>query len=197
MGKIFYLFGKSASGKDSIYQRLLQSPELPLHEVVLYTTRPIRTGETEGKEYHFISEEEVIRLTEAGRIIEMRSYDTVYGIWRYMTVQDETFNPENGYYVMTGTLESYTNIKNYFGEEWVVPFYIHVDDGVRLQRALLREQRQEKPKYAEMCRRFLADEDDFAADKLMDAGITTIYENDDLDLCTERIVEDIKKYLEA
>ena len=47
MGKIFYVMGKSASGKDTIYKELRERiPELKT--VVLYTTRPIRDGETEG-----------------------------------------------------------------------------------------------------------------------------------------------------
>ena len=53
MGKIFYIMGKSSSGKDTIYSRLLQDSELGLSRIVLYTTRPMREGETEGKEYHF------------------------------------------------------------------------------------------------------------------------------------------------
>ena len=56
MGKIFYVMGKSASGKDTIYKELRERiPELKT--VVLYTTRPIRDGETEGVEYHFTTAE--------------------------------------------------------------------------------------------------------------------------------------------
>lgn len=47
MGKIYCLMGKSASGKDTIYNRLLAMEELQLRRVVPYTTRPIRSGETE------------------------------------------------------------------------------------------------------------------------------------------------------
>ena len=57
MGKIFYLMGKSSSGKDTIYKKLIQDPELKLKTIVLYTTRPIRAGEQEGMEYHFVTEE--------------------------------------------------------------------------------------------------------------------------------------------
>ena len=45
MGKIYYIMGKSASGKDTIYKRLIKElPELGI--VRMYTTRPIRDGET-------------------------------------------------------------------------------------------------------------------------------------------------------
>ena len=38
MGKIFYIMGKSASGKDHIYARLAAHEELGLKKLVLYTT---------------------------------------------------------------------------------------------------------------------------------------------------------------
>lgn len=191
MGKIYYLIGKSASGKDSIFRDLIQRPELGLKKVVLYTTRPIRTGEVEGTEYHFIDEEKVAELEEAGRIIELRAYQTVYGIWKYMTVKDEMFDPEQADYLMAGTLESYVNIRNYFGRAVVEPLYVYVDDGVRLMRALERERSQANPKYAEMCRRFLADEEDFAEDKLEKEEIATRFENRELKSCCDAIAEEI------
>lgn len=51
MGKIFCLMGKSASGKDTIYSRLLKMPELTLKKVIPYTTRPMRQGEIDGDTY--------------------------------------------------------------------------------------------------------------------------------------------------
>ena len=44
MGKIYYMMGKSSSGKDTLYKEVLKA--LPkLKTLVLYTTRPIREGE--------------------------------------------------------------------------------------------------------------------------------------------------------
>ena len=57
MGKIVYLLGRSSSGKDTIYKKIMEQKEIAFHTVVLYTTRPIRDGETEGVEYHFTDEE--------------------------------------------------------------------------------------------------------------------------------------------
>ena len=55
MGKIFYLMGKSSSGKDTIYKELLQGfPKMK--RIVLYTTRPRREGECDGVEYFFTDE---------------------------------------------------------------------------------------------------------------------------------------------
>ena len=75
MGKIYYIMGKSASGKDSIFKELKK--KIPgLKDIVLYTTRPIRENETEGVEYHFVIEEFLRGMQEKQRVIELRSYDT-------------------------------------------------------------------------------------------------------------------------
>ena len=70
--------------------------------------------------------------------------------------------------------------------------YVEVDDGVRLQRALDRERAQEQPKYAEMCRRFLADEQDFSEENLQKAEITKRFLNKDLDEVTQEIASYIR-----
>ena len=51
VGKIIYLMGKSSSGKDTIFKRLLSNTSLGLKTIVPYTTRPIRSGEKDGLEY--------------------------------------------------------------------------------------------------------------------------------------------------
>ena len=59
MGKIFYFMGKSSTGKDTIYRQILSDNKLKLRKIVPYTTRPIRANEEEGREYHFITEQDV------------------------------------------------------------------------------------------------------------------------------------------
>lgn len=146
MGKIFYLMGKSASGKDTIYKKLLEAcPQL--HTVTLYVTRPMRVGERDGVEYHFTTEKELKAFQDAGKVIEQRTYQTVAGPWSYATV----------------------------------------DDDVRLERALLREKQQKFPNYAELCRRYLADEKDFSPENLKEAGILQEYCNHNLESCVDLI----------
>lgn len=193
MGKIFYIMGKSATGKDRVFSQLKVDTELNLRTVILYTTRPIRCGEVDGADYHFIKEEDVNELKASGRIIEMRSYETVHGIWRYITLDDGQFASADSDYLIIGTLESYRMMQDYFGKERVVPIYITVEDGIRLERALGREKQQERPKYAELCRRFLADEEDFSEEKLKEAGISTAFVNHSFCECLKEIKEYIKK----
>ena len=187
MGKIYCMMGKSSSGKDTLYQKVLERlPEL--HRVVPYTTRPIREGEHDGVEYHFVDEEQLARLEADGKIVELRAYNTVHGIWKYFTVDDGQINLEHGDYLLIGTLETYEKIREYYGAERLVPVYIEVEDGERLARALERERRQAVPKYKEMCRRFLADEEDFCEENLKRLGIDKRYRNTDMETCLNEIM---------
>ena len=189
MGKIICLMGKSSSGKDTIFRELLQEGTLGLKTIVPYTTRPIRTGERDGVDYHYTDEAGFQKLLQEGKIIEERAYNTVHGLWRYFTVADDSIQLDTDTYCMIGTLEAYVNIKKYFGADKVLPIYIEIDDGERLQRALSRERSQKEPKYEEMCRRFLADCKDFSEDKIQEAGITKRFQNESLDICLENIVQ--------
>lgn len=189
MGKLYCLMGKSASGKDSIYKRLLEREDLKLGRVIPYTTRPIRSDETDGVDYYFCTKEQAEELERAGKMIELRTYHTVHGDWKYFTADDGQICLEKRDSLMVGTLESYTKIREYFGKDCVYPLYIEVDDGDRLQRALNRERKQAEPKYAEMCRRFLADEQDFSDENLAAAGITRRFQNTDLAQVTEEIAQ--------
>ena len=147
MGKIYYVMGKSSSGKDTIYKELLKRhPEF--HTIVPYTTRPIREGEHDGVEYYFVDEKRLKEMQQAGQVIEVRSYNTKCGIWTYFTADDGQIDLEQYDYLVIGTLVSYEAMKRYFGKNVLVPIYIEVEDGERLCRALEREKKQQVPRYA-------------------------------------------------
>lgn len=192
MGKIFYIMGKSASGKDRIYSALLDREDLNLKKLILYTTRPVRAGEENGREYFFTDEKQLEAFKNSGKLIEARSYDTIHGIWTYFTADDGQIRSDGEDYLAIGTLESYEKMKEYYGEDRVCPVYIQVEDGERLYRALLREKQQKRPRYAELCRRFLADQEDFSEEKIKKAGISLRFENDDLEKCVENVIKYIK-----
>ena len=181
--RLFCMMGKSASGKDHLFRYLMQDPKLAFTPVVTYTTRPIRKKEEDGREYFFCTEEDYAAMEREGRIIEARTYQTQYGIWRYFTAEDGQIDLTSKSSLVIGTLESFQAFRAYYGEEKVIPLYIEVEDGERLQRALRRERKQSTPGYAEMCRRFLADCEDFSEDKLMAAGIRRRFENIDKEEC--------------
>ena len=193
MARLFYMIGKSSTGKDTIYREVISRSDLDLNPLVMYTTRPIRKGETDGKEYHFVDENVLKELEKEGRVIEKRAYHTIHGIWTYFTVDDEHADLNRKDYLAIGTLESYAQIRNYYGEKLVVPVYIQVEDGLRLERALKREKQQPVPKYEELCRRFLADQADYAEEKLTKAGIDRRFSNDkDIMSCVEEVAAFIR-----
>ena len=193
MGKIFYILGKSSTGKDTIYKNILEDETLGLKDIILYTTRPIRDGETDGKSYHFVSEKEYEDIKKSGLIIEERSYNTMHGVWRYFTVKDSSIDLSNNNYVIIGVLKSFIDTRDYFGSDKVVPIYIEVEDGLRLQRALNREKKPENRRFKELCRRYLADSEDFSEDKIKDAGIDKRFENVDLSSCINEVKQYIRK----
>lgn len=172
MGKLFVFMGKSAVGKDTLYQHVMdRNPDLK--SVVPYTTRPIRTGETEGKQYHFVTEAQMRELESRQKVVECRCYHTVLGDWYYFTADDGQIDFDRGNYCMISTLEGFEKIREYYGGNRVEPIYIEVNDFVRIKRSLNRERQQDNPCVSEVCRRFLADDEDFSEDKLERAGITT------------------------
>lgn len=210
MGKIFVVMGKTSSGKDTVYKRVLDSLTVSAGNtapktVVIYTTRPMRPGETNGVEYFFATEEELQKLREEGKVIEERCFHTVHGPWYYFTVNDGQIDLEKNSYLMINTLAGFESIRNYYRkeeeppaekDEKVIPVYIEADPKDRLLRYINRESLQKSPNYKEVCRRFLADEDDFAEEKLQNLGITKRYFNQDLEQCCKEIEADIISLLE-
>ncbi len=195
MHKLFVVMGKSAAGKDTVFKEITRR-DLNLKTVAGYTTRPIRDGEKNGEEYFFVTKEELRRLQESNKVIEHRAYDTMHGVWDYFTVDDGQIDFNERSSIMIGTLDTYRKIREYLGKDRVVPLYLEVEDGIRLERALAREKTQKKPKYTELCRRFLADEEDFKEENLLVLGINKRYNNENSEICILNIEKDIRKNME-
>lgn len=174
MNRIFCIMGKSSSGKDSLYSAIVNS--LGLTPLVIYTTRPMRENEKDGREYHFVDRAAFELMKAEGRVIESRTYNTKLGEWTYFTANDNIDLASHSYAVI-GTLESFVPIRDHFGADRVVPLYVEVEDGERLARAVERERREDEPKYTELCRRFIADTEDFSDEKLAAAGVDRRFDN--------------------
>lgn len=195
MGKIVYIMGKSSTGKDTIFKELIRKNAFNFKTIVSYTTRPIREGEKDGQEYFFTDEAGFNKFKSEGKVIEDRCYNTIHGPWRYFTVDDGQINDRDNY-ITIGTLESYVKICEYYGNNRIIPVLVELDDGVRLQRALNREKKQDKPKYEEMCRRFLADSADFSEEKIQSAKIKRRFYNNELNVCLQEIEDYIHENME-
>ena len=195
MGYLYVLMGKSATGKDSIYKKLLENAELNLKEVVLYTTRPMRKKETDGVEYHFVTEDRLKELRSNGKVIEERCFNTIAGPWYYFTVNDGKMDLTTGDYICINTLAGFNQIKKYLGNDRVKPVYIEVSDIELIKRAVKREEKQTNPNVTELCRRFLADNADFSEENLKLSGIDvkSRFNNDELEVCVDKITAYIKE----
>ncbi|XP_022979262.1 guanylate kinase 3, chloroplastic [Cucurbita maxima] len=75
---IIVISGPSGVGKDAVIKRLREVRE-GLHFVVTATSRPIRPGEVDGKDYYFVSKEEFLALIERNELLE---YALVYGDYK-------------------------------------------------------------------------------------------------------------------
>lgn len=188
MSRIFYIIGKSSSGKDTVYKYLIS--KMNFIPIVMYTTRPMRENERQGREYYFVDRACFDKMCSDGDVIESRIYNTVHGEWIYFTAKN-SISITDGNCLGIGTLESFVRIKEFFGSA-VIPIYIETDDGIRLSRAVERERMEKIPKYKELCRRFIADCDDFSEEKLSSAGIKRRFHNDSN---IESCIEEIKKYI--
>ena len=195
MGKVFCIMGKSGSGKDTIFKEIIKDNSLNLKKIVGYTTRPKRVEENDGVEYNFIDDDMINKFIQKNKVIELRKYDTVNGIWYYRTMDDGQINLQTNSYIVISTLESYSSFKKYFGSNNVIPLYIDVDDGIRLQRILNREMSEDSPNYKEICRRFIADSEDFSNKNLKLNGIEKIYSNNNLVECIADVKNNIIKYI--
>jgi guanylate kinase len=72
-GRLVVITGMSCSGKDSILEELLKTPEVisaGYSKVVTHATRPPRPGETHGSSYYFITQEELFEMHQSGELVE-------------------------------------------------------------------------------------------------------------------------------
>ena len=193
MRHLFVFMGKSATGKDTLFaETLRRHPEIK--QLVTYTTRPIREGEKDGDEYHFVDEVTLHRLQGEGKVIEVRHYDTARGVWYYFTAEDDEISASDADFAMITTLEGYVSIRDRFGEGKVTPIYIEAPDITRIERSLGREKKEDMPCVAEVCRRYLADEEDFSLEKLELAGISERILNVDKSDAIDKIDKLIARY---
>lgn len=149
------LCGKSSCGKDTLVKILKKRGFSP---IVSTTTRPMRDGEEEGREYYFISREEFLERLNAGKMLEYRAYDTLVGgvpdTWYYGNEYKELDDDKD--YVTILDLEGAEAFHRAYGNQCVI-IYIGADDEKRTEWARSRGSFDEQ----EWNRRLKADAKDF------------------------------------
>ena len=157
--KIIILCGMSASGKDTIAQKLINGH---FYKVITNTTRPPRIGEVNGKDYNFLNETQFFDLINDGKMIEYRKYNTEFGIWYYGSSVNNIDLTKHDYVVIL-TLDAIPKYVDFFGKENCIVFYIDCPRGIREKRAKSRGSFNQD----EWNRRVVADKVDFANDKII------------------------------
>lgn len=191
MRKIVLFMGKSSSGKDTIIHKIIKENKYDLKNIVMHTTRPPRAEEIDGREYHFSTREEMLKLKAQKMIVESREYETRYGLWYYFTVCS-SINLNKNNYIASNTLVGFEQYLNYYGKDNIISILINLDDGIRLQRALNREKKEKNPTYDELCRRFLSDSEDFSLKNIEKYPIDYVITNEQN---IENTMEEVNKIL--
>lgn len=196
--KIFYIMGKSGSGKDTIFKYLVDvlcneydsenEGVCSIRPIIMNTTRPMRNGEKDGFTYNFVTEDMMMEDKVNEKILESREYNTVNGKWYYYTSKD-SIDLDNHSYIGLGTPTSYFQLASVFGSN-IIPIMLYIENNERFLRLVEREKVQTNPNYLELCRRMVADENDFSESVLSlypFYGDIHIFENDVLPQCYRSI----------
>ena len=139
---IVILCGKSASGKDTFLDILENKG---FERIVSTTSRPMREGEEEGRDYFYVSRDEFEKRIKEGRFVEYRSYDTLvdgkketwyYGVEKYQQINEETAQTKD--FVVVLDLDGAKAFKEAYKYADIVACYLDVNDDERTRRAMLR-----------------------------------------------------------
>ena len=166
--KIFALLGYMGVGKDTILKQVLKDMD-DVKPIISTTTRPMRKGETEGVEYYFIDDTEFFR--RGTDFVEQRIYHTKVkengvekdSTWRYGIERAEL--EKDDYLIVIVDSVGYKELKNYVGNNKIVPIFISAPQEELKARALARGDLE-----AEVDRRL---KDDY--ERFMDFRVRTVY----------------------
>lgn len=148
--KIFCIIGYMATGKDTIVTQASKILGDKVKVLVSHTTRPMRKGEKEGREYYFINNKEFLKMKEYGAFVESRKYNTkveengkiIDATWFYGLSAEEVEN--NEYSIVIVDAEGYMELREKYGRDLVTPIYISAKDDIIRERALARGDLEEE-----------------------------------------------------
>lgn len=186
---LLILIGKSGSGKDAVMREL--TAKHGFRRIVSTTTRPMRVGEQEGREYHYISKEQFLEGIARGEYLEYRSYDTLFnGIadtWFYGSPKMQLDPAENSIAILD--VQGAQDFISYYGKENCCVVEISVPNALREQRARERGSFSE----SEWQRRAADDDIKFAPERTENIVNARIVNTNELDRTVEEVACEYKK----
>ena len=158
MKKIIALVGCSASGKDFILKHAIKYIG-NLIPIISHTSRPMRQGEIDGREYYFVDVETITDMHNNGEFIESRNYYVGDGItWSYGIHKGSVDIDSNYDYIVIVDFQGLKKIEKYFEKlgmkDCIHSIFIDTDSQIRLQRSLSREGRMTEDQVSEVIRRY-------------------------------------------
>lgn len=180
-----FIMGKTCSGKTHIVEKMCD--RYGYHKLVTYTTRPMRKSETDGVDYHFISDKEFIDKINMGFFAEYKRYDTNDGVWSYGVAREDLENTEKKT-VLIVTPDGYRDIVKGYPDLKCRLLYVYANNKTIKNRALKRGDSAK-----ELERRIKTDSEDFKGVESLADKI--IYNNDCDDF--DMVLEKINNYVEA
>lgn len=174
MAKVITLTGMSASGKDAILKGVISRSSIK--PVISTTSRPIRKGETDGVEYHFVSKEQAEKKLYNHEFIEVREYYVANGDrWLYGITKDSIDIDSNDTYIAIVDYDGLKQLNKYLDRSNVehYSYYLNVNYQDLLLRSLQREGNMCDLQVEEVVRRFKDDLENvqpakFYVDKVLD-----------------------------
>ncbi|MGL5955167.1 MAG: guanylate kinase [Brevinema sp.] len=119
--KVIVISGPSGVGKTTMYKKILQEYSSDLSFSISATTRKIRDGESEGKDYYFLSLQEFQRFIDEDQFIEWAEVHHNY----YGTLKSEVYRiwKEGRHCLLDLDVQGGLNIQKLFGE-WAYLIFI-------------------------------------------------------------------------
>lgn len=131
MSKLFAVIGHSGSGKTTTMRVALGDDR----EVVSVTTRPMRDGEVNGKDYHFITSDDFFKLLNQEKLAEKTTY---YASAYYGATKEEIENKLSlGNAFIVVDYHGYQQLKDIYGNR-VVSIFMYTDKDEAEKRMKLR-----------------------------------------------------------
>jgi len=158
--KIYTLTGCSGIGKDSILNELTKLKK-DLIPVISATSRPMRLGETQDKEYHFVSDKKAKEMLINDEFIESRTYQVANNdLWIYGITKNSIDFDSNKNYIVIVDFNGLCELNKYLynkGYDNAISIYIDGSYQARLLRSLQREGKMQDEQIEEVLRRFKDD----------------------------------------
>lgn len=179
MKTLIVVIGKSASGKDTLTNKICK--ELNIQKVMQITTRPKRENETDGVDYKFVTQQQMLDYVKQDKHCGLTSYDVVGDTWYYTYLKEDIEKHDVAICIANPKMAK--KLKNLYPKQYV-DIFVEADMLARVERSFNRDNITQVTAQ-EIIRRLRADEEDFANVKYWFKIDNTVDGYDEFKTCVE------------